>query len=113
MTGAAGIQPLVDEVSDEVHQHDPECENHDDRLDDGIVAPADGAEQEPPEAGDSKDLLDDDGAGHDVGDRHGQKRHRRGDGVAQDMAVERGAAAVAAAVGRADVVALQLREDGA
>lgn len=43
--GGAGVHILIEQIRNEVEHHDPEYQDHDNRLDHGEVAVVDGGEQ--------------------------------------------------------------------
>src|SRR6266498_3760932 len=58
----ARVEHRVEEIHDEVHQHDDGHDHQVDALDDGVIALVDRVEEEPPHARQLEDGLDDHGA---------------------------------------------------
>src|SRR5882724_3710035 len=89
----AGIEDDVGEIDGEVHQHVDAGDADHHALDDGIVAPQDGRDDEPPEPGDVEDLLDDHGARDEDRERDADHGDRRDHRVLQRVLVDDGALA--------------------
>src|SRR4051794_26765962 len=72
-----GIEQRVADVDGEIDEHVPRREHQDDALDDGIVAPQDGVDDETADAGDGEYRLGDDDAGDEQRDADADDRRDR------------------------------------
>src|SRR6266481_5444814 len=80
------VEEAVDHVDQQVQRDDAGGQEQVDALDDGVVTPGDGVEQELPHAGDDEDALHDDGPaeeGRELEAHHGDHRDHR---VLEDVA---------------------------
>src|SRR5258705_552018 len=80
------IEEAVDDIDHQVQHDDARGQEQVDALDDGIVTPGDGVEQELPHAGDDEDAFHDDRPpqeGRELEAHHGDHRDH---GVLQDVA---------------------------
>src|SRR5262245_7302705 len=70
----ARIEEAIDQIDSEIQHDDAGRQEQVDALDDGVIAPGDGVEQEPPHAGQDEDTFHDDRApdeGRELEPHHG------------------------------------------
>src|SRR5262249_51867584 len=94
----------VDQVHDEVRQHEEEAHEEDRPLDDGVVALKDGPEDEPSHPRKGEDLLGHDDTAEEVADLDAGHRDERDQAVLEGMAPDHARLRHALGPRRANVV---------
>src|SRR5438046_3744506 len=79
------VEEAVDDVDQQVQHDDAGRQEQVDALDDGVVAPGDGVEQELPHAGQDEDALHDDGPAEERRELEAHHRDHGDHGVLQDV----------------------------
>src|SRR2546430_2657088 len=103
----AGIENRIEEIHDEVQDHEGGREQQNHPLDHGVVTLEDRVEQEPPDAGQREDVLDDDDAAHDVAELGAGDRDDGDQRVAERVVEGHPALGQPLGAGRADVLAAE------
>src|SRR5947208_16525379 len=100
-----GIENRIEEIHDEVQDHEGGREQQNHALDHGVVTLEDRVEEKPPDAGQRKDVLDDDDAAHDVAELGAGDRDDGDQRVAERVVEGHPALGQPLGAGRADVLA--------
>ena len=101
----------IGQVDQEIHRHHHGGQEQHHVLDHHQIAVGDGLEDQAAEAGQEEDVLDDDGAGQEVGELQAHDGDDRDHGVPQHVAPQRGAAAQPLGPGGAHVVLAEGLQD--
>src|SRR4030095_6343538 len=103
----AWVEEAVDHVDHEVQHDDAGGQEQVDALDDRVVTPGDGVEQELPHAGQDEDALHDDGPADERRELQAHHRDDRDHGVLQNVSRDDGGLRQPLGPRRADVVLAQ------
>src|SRR5215813_3380531 len=100
----AGVEEDIEDVDEEVQEHVDARDDQDDALDHRVVAPHDGVDGEPPDAGEGEDALRHDRASYEEREAHADDGHDGKRRRLQRVSQEHTARGEALGKGRAHVV---------
>src|SRR3989441_10339957 len=81
----SGIQVAIQQIHDDVDQHEKDRDHEHASLNERVVALDDRGEKHPADAGDGEDLFDDDRASQELSHLYAQQRYDDDEAVLQDV----------------------------